>query len=66
MGTPPGVAEMTEEETERLMNKTIELIARSLKNDAELSKLSGKQAAYIVALAFASVCASFIADIIEI
>ena len=56
---------MTDEETERLMDRTIEVIARSLKSDAELSKLSGKQSAFIVALAAASVCATFISDIIE-
>ena len=57
---------MTEEETERLMNKAIDLIVRSIRNDAEFSKLSSKQTAYILSLASASACAAFIGDIIEI
>ena len=57
---------MTEQETERLTNKMIELMVRSIKNDAELSKLSNKHSARILTLASACACATFIAEIVEI
>ena len=54
---------MTNEETETLMEKMIEVITQAFKNDPELSKLSVKDYAYLLTLSSASLCSSLIDEI---